>query len=268
MKKGTLRQMAVVAAIFAGAMMTGRADTAWTGTSTEDVFVTTGSDGSLANGNFGGAGTLAISPAGTTKGEFESLLKFTLSGTGGAAAKFDAQYGTGNWHITGISLTLAGNFAVSGMQPNNPVFNTINGGSFAISWMSDDSWLQGTGNPGSPTTDGVTYNTLGTFLTSGTEALGIYNYVPPGNNVPLTWNLNLTTGFLADATSSNQLSFLFNATLGSSVGYLFNSNSFPTIANRPVLTISAIPEPAALPLLLGGATALAMTFRGLRRRVQ
>ena len=267
----SLSRAALAAVILTGTALSSGAAT-WTAISTADAFLATGSPfnpvgADLTAVNFGGAGTLAVSPADSTKGAFESLLKFTLWGTGGAAAHFAAQYGAGNWHITGVSLTLASNFAVSGTQPNNAIFNTISGGAFGISWISDDSWIEGSGTPSSntPAADGsVTYNSLSTLLSSSDEEVGTYNYAPPGNNVPLTWNLDLTSGFLADTMSSDQLSFLFYATPGSSVGYLFNSKSFAS--NRPFITITAVPEPGTISLLLGGIAALGLTLRRLRRK--
>jgi hypothetical protein len=103
------------------------AQTLWTGTSTADAFLAAGSPGNplgsdLTANNYGGAGTLAIAPAGSTKGEFQSLVMFSLAP---ALSTFDAAYGAGNWQITNITLTLASNFGDPGEQPNNGIFNAI-----------------------------------------------------------------------------------------------------------------------------------------------
>jgi hypothetical protein len=232
-----------------------KSQTVWTGTSVADAFLAAGSAGNplgsdLTANNYGGAGTLAISPAGSTKGEFQSLVKFDLAP---ALAVFDTTYGTGNWQITSITLTLASNFGVQGSQPNNSIFNTINTGNFSIDWLADDSWLEGSGNPSSPGATGVNFDSLGTLLAGGSETLGAYTYVPPGNNVPVVWTLDLTNAFLVDAETGGNLSFRFYAS-DNQVGYLFNARSFA--ANRPLITVMAVPEPSSVALLVGGLIAM------------
>ncbi|CAN5434753.1 hypothetical protein BH09VER1_BH09VER1_52040 [soil metagenome] len=260
MSNDMLYRTALTAALLAAAATVSDAST-WSGVATADAFVATGAAGNpagtdLTANNYGGAGALEISGAGTTKGEFQTLLKFNLAEAG---TLFDAQYGAGNWQITSITLTLASNFGVQGSQPSNNLFNTINAGGFAIDWLADDSWVEGSGSPGSPGATGVTYRSRSTLVTSGTATLGNYVYTPPGNNVPLTWTLDLPTAFVNDATSASDVSLLLHATDGSTVGYLFNSKTFAS--NNPVLTVTAVPEPGATALLLAGAAALALTLR-------
>src|SRR5262245_34090185 len=93
---------------------------------TADAFVTARSatpSAGLPTANYGGAGALMVSGAGTAKGEMQSLLKFNLAA---AKTSFDATFGAGNWFIDGITLQLGTNFGSQGAQPNNPIFNTIN----------------------------------------------------------------------------------------------------------------------------------------------
>ena len=52
--------------------------------------------------NFGGAGTLAIAPASSAKGEFDSVIMFN---TASAVSQFNTTYGAGNWQITGFTLS-------------------------------------------------------------------------------------------------------------------------------------------------------------------
>lgn len=235
----------------------------WQGTSVADAFLATGSPSNpqgsdLTANNYGGAGTLAIAPASSTKGEFQSLMRFNLAP---ALAVFDEAYGDGNWTLTTITLTLLSNFGTQGVQPMNAIFNTINTGGFVIEWLADDSWVEGTGNPGAPSAIGVNYNSLGTLLASSHEVVGNFTYVPPGNNVPVTWTLDLTSGFLADAMQLGNVTFLFHAADTGNVGYLFNTG-----ANAKIdLTAAAVPEPAALPLLLGAVAVLGLTLRRRRR---
>src|SRR6266481_2097290 len=144
-----------------------RAEVTYTGTTSADAFLATGSSNNpvgtdLTGLNFGGAGTLVVAPASSVKGEFQSVIKFNLSN---GVALFNTACGTNNWTVGGISLELTSNYGVGGVQPNNPIFNVINGGQFVIEWLSDDDWVEGTGNPNLPTTDGVTYDSLPSLLT-------------------------------------------------------------------------------------------------------
>src|SRR6185312_6755270 len=114
---------------------------------TADSFLASGSAGNpvgtdLTSLNFGGAGTLAVAAAATTKGEFDSVIMFDSSA---AVSQFNSTYGVGNWHITGATLSLASNFGTQGATPNNNIFNTINTGSFGVDWLANDSWVEGTG---------------------------------------------------------------------------------------------------------------------------
>src|SRR6516225_8435445 len=102
---------------FAGGLLAlpgpGRADTSFTiNNTTADAFLASGSPNNpvgtnLTSLNFGGAGTLAIAPAPSTKGEFDSVIKFN---TVAAVSQFNSTYGAGNWQITGATLSLASNF--------------------------------------------------------------------------------------------------------------------------------------------------------------
>jgi len=225
-----------------------------------DTFVTDGTKNeATANGNYGGAGALMVagSASASANGTFESLLMFNLSG---AATQFNSQFGTGDWTITSVTLTLAGNNGIQGQQPNNAIFPTINAGSFTITLMSNDTWLEGTGNPSNPTTDGVTYDTLSSYLGSGDTAVGTYSYVPPGNNVQQTWAMSDATGFQAEIVSGSDVSLLVSPA-DTTIGYLFNSRSY-TASNRPLITVTAIPEPGAYVMALAGFAGLVL----LRRR--
>jgi len=84
---------------------------------TEDAFLSTGSTNyeggtDLSGLNFGAAGTLAIAPASSAKGVFDSVIMFNL---GAGVAQFNATYGTNHWIITGVILSLASNYGVAGV---------------------------------------------------------------------------------------------------------------------------------------------------------
>ncbi len=217
-----------------------QAQVTFTGTTSDDAFLATGSPTNpkgtdLTGANYGAAGVLAIAPAASTNGEFQSVLKFNLSAV---TNLFNASYGP-NWAISGISLELTGNFATAGVQPDNLMFSPISGGNFVIEWMADDNWLEGIGRPNTPTTDGVTYDSLFTQLASAHEILCTNTYLPPGNNVHLTWALPLKTNLVNDITSGGAVSFRLYAA-DDHINYLFNSHNFGN-GNEPLLHVTAMP---------------------------
>ncbi len=235
---------------------TSMADTSFLITApTADAFLATGSPSNpvgtdLTSLNFGGAGTLALAPAGSTKGEMDSVVKFN---TAAAISQFNSTYGAGNWAITGVTLTLASNFGGQGEQPNNGIFNSINAGSFGIDWLGYDSWVEGDGSgmgtAGYPNPNNkVSFQSISTLFSAGSSSLGNYTYTPPGDNVAVTYTLPLNSSLLGDAAAGGDLSLYFFAA-DNQVSMLFNARSFGS--NRPELTLaaSAIPEPTGAALL-------------------
>jgi hypothetical protein len=224
-------------AVGTGAM----AQVTFTNTTSADAFLATGSPDNpagtnLTDLNFGGAGTLAVSPASADKGEFQSVVRFDVSG---AAGLFDAAYGTNQWSVGGILLQLTSNYGTQGQQPNNRIFNVINGGQFVIEWLSNTNWIEGTGNPSLPTMDGVTYDSLPDLLAGPHEILCTNTYVPPGTNVPVIYTLPLDTNLLAAVNGGGSISLLFYAG-DNQVGYLFNSHEYGR-GNEPLIEVTANP---------------------------
>lgn len=218
-----------------------------------DSFVTPGSDGSLSNNNYGAAGLLSVAASGKSQGEFQSVLQFDPSA---AKTSFDAQFGAGLWSIQSVTLQL------TAAPLNNALFNAISAGQFTVSWMQNDSWTEGTGTPSAPTTTGITWNTLPNFLGPNDEDLGTFSF-NGANSGSTTYTLTLTSGFTADLLAGNVISFRILAA-DSDVSYLFNSRNFNTAASRPLLSITAVPEPSSCMLALAG---LFLLIRGrLRRR--
>jgi len=224
-------------------------------TTIQSAFVTDGTlnGASQAGYNFGAAGTMALAGADSSNGTLESLMEFNLSSI---EAGFNTEYGVGNWSISGVSLSLASNFAVQGQQPNNAIFPTISAGGFGLAWIPDNSWIAGTGTPGSDTTSGVTYNTLGPVV-SGSENVGTFTYTPPGDNVYVTYSLAPTSDLLSDITNGGDLSLAAFPT-NNTVSYLFNTVKYGGGSNEPVLTVTAVPEPAAWGSILMGLTGLVL----------
>jgi hypothetical protein len=183
-----------------------------------DAFVTPGGSGSLSSSNFGAAGSLAIAAPGLAQGEFQSVLKFDLSG---AQSSFDAQFGAGQWSLQSVTLQLTSS------PHNNAIFNNIAAGQFGVSLMQNNSWVEGTGTGGVPSSDGVSFNSLlATYINNANDqALGTFNF-PGGSSGQNNYNLSLSSGLVTDVTSGSDLSLrLFAA--DSSVSYLVQAVAVP-----------------------------------------
>jgi hypothetical protein len=143
----------------------------------------------------------------------------------------------------------------------SPNFPAVRGGGFGISWLANDTWTEGTGTPGAPKTDGVTYADLASLTGINDLSLGSFAFAPPGNNVQLTWTLPVSaSGFSTDLAAGGDVSLLF-APGDTAVAYLFNSRTYGTTANWPLLSVSAVPEPSAAALLLAAAGLSVPVFR-------
>jgi len=226
-------------------------------TTTADAFLAAGSPGNphgsdLTSLNFGGAGTLAIAPASTPDGAFDSVIRFN---TAAAVSQFNTTYGAGNWQITGVTLSLASNFGGQGAVPNNNIFNTINGGSFGIDWLANDSWVEGSGSgngeSGYPNTSEVSFNSISSLLAPGSSALGTFAYTPPGNNVYVNYSLPSNASLDANAASGGDVNLYFYAA-DDQVSYLFNSRSYSQNHPELTLTVAVAPEPSISGMVAGG----------------
>ncbi|HEY1790039.1 MAG TPA: hypothetical protein VGJ73_17970 [Verrucomicrobiae bacterium] len=239
---GTLHGLIVLFCVscFLLFLLSARAQITWSNSTVADAFLATGSagnpDGNLTDLNFGAAGTMAVAPANAAKGEFQSVARFDFSD---AVPFFNAAYGTNGWTVSRVSLTLTSNYGTAGVQPNNAIFNVISAGNFVIDWISDTNWAEGTGTPNLPTQDGVTYDSLPTLTSGAVDILCTNAYMPPGNNVSITYPLPLDTNLLAEIKVGSQGSFLFNAA-DTNVSYLFNSKEYGR-GNQPLINVTASP---------------------------
>jgi len=204
-----------------------------------DAFVTTGPANNLATNNSGGGGSLALSATGSANGEFQSVLRFDTSA---AKNTFDGLYGTNSWSLQSVTLQL------SASAVNNAIFNANNAGSFGVSWMQNDGWTEGSGTPSAPGTSGITSQSLqSTFINPGAdEALGTFSY--DGSSAgTFIYALSISPNLAADLLAGDSVSLRLSGA-DSAVSFLFNSRSFGTVANRPLLGITAVPEPGVLAL--------------------
>jgi hypothetical protein len=222
-----------------------------------DAFVTTGPSNNLNTNNYGAGGSLSVSAAGLAKGEFQSVLRFDAST---AKSSFDSLFGAGAWTLQSVTLQL------TAANVNNAIFNTNSAGMFSSSWLQNDSWVEGSGNPNTPASTGITFDTLqSNFITPGAdEALGTFSYGGASSDASV-YTLTMSPGFTADLLAGNPVSIRLSAA-DSSVSYLFNSREFGTAANRPVLSISAIPEPRTAALFVLGVLTVVLSRRTRDRR--
>jgi len=218
-----------------------------------DAFVTTGASNELTGNNYGGAGALSIAPAGSAKGELQSLLRFDL---GSMVTSFNGEFGVGGWAIQSVTLKL------TTATPNNAIFNSPNtAGQFTLQWQKNDSWTEGNGTPmAASTTGGVTFSTLAGLMSADDVSVGTFNY--SGATGGLTYTLTLDSSFLSDLAAGGLVSLRAFAASGSTIAYTFNSGNNGNSANWPVLTINAvaIPEPGA-GLLCGSGLLLGLVRR-------
>jgi hypothetical protein len=214
---------------------------------TADAYVAAGPLGELSANNYGAGGALGLAAAGLPLGEFQTVIKFGLSG---ARNSFDAQFGAGQWTVQSVTLQLTAS------PYNNPIYNEIAPGQFNVSLMQNSSWIEGTGNGSAPTTDGITFSSLqSTFINNATDqALGTFNF-GGGSSGTDSYTLALSSGLIADLLAGSDLSLrLFAA--DNAVSYLFTSRATGTVANRPTLIFNAIPEPGSISLCITGLAIL------------
>jgi hypothetical protein len=224
----------------------------------QDTFV----DSAEPNYNYGHAGALAIAAAGLPQGQFDSVIMFNFAST---EAGFNSQYGAGQWAVQSVTLTL------NSFPPGNPIFNGFTSGEvntaglFSVNWMQNDTWVEGTGKPSNPTTDGLTWNTLPAYSSASDESLGTFSFDGSVNEED-TYTLALTPGLLSDIQNGNNSSMnLFAA--DSNIAYVFNSlNGESEGYPAPLLTVNAIPTPEPSAFALVAAATTVLIGRRARRR--
>jgi hypothetical protein len=223
-----------------------------TATDVADTFLTTGPTNDLTGNNYGAAGALSVAAPGKPKGEFQSLLRFDLSA---AKATFDAAYGPGNWTIQSAALQL------TAASPANPLFNATSAGSFAVQWLANDSWNEGTGNPSAPTSDGATFAARSTLISPSDAPLGTFAFAG-GTSGQASYNLRLPASFTSDVSAGGPVSLQLSAA-DAGVSYVFNSRNFTNPSARPLLSVTAVPEPAGAAVLM--LATLSLVTRRQRR---
>jgi hypothetical protein len=194
---------------------------------------------SLAPGNnYGAAGALSVSGSGAMNGSgqqnglFDSLIRFPMSNVLAAVA---GAFGTNGWVVTGAALSLNEVAA-----PNNPMFDR-GVGAFEIRWIASDTWVEGTGTPNLPTTDGVAYQDLSSLLNAARdEPLG--SFTNSGLDGTVSFPLPMAGGLVSNVVAGADVNLYLTAA-SESVGFTFNSRNFIGTNSWPVLTITAAVKP-------------------------
>lgn len=163
------------------------------------------------------------------------------------SAAFNTEYGTGNWHISSISVALASNYTQQGIQPNNSAFNQVASGAFSLEVLSSN-----------PNLSSVTYNSLmqsGLPATATSAGTFQWNATGPGTNntgaePQTTYDLTLNAALIS-AVESGEFTLL-GVAADNQVGYVFNTS------NRlaPEITITADAGAAATPTPIPAAAYL------------
>ena len=190
--------------------------------------------------NYGAAGSLSVSGSaamnglGQQNGLFDSLMRFPISGM---AAALNGWFGSNGWVVTGVTLVLTEVGA-----PNNGIFNRGVGG-FEIRWIGADGWVEGTGRPITPTTDGVAYQDLSSVLNPAVD-VSLGQFTNGGVDGPVSFPLGLAAALVSNVVAGADLNLYLTAA-STSVGFTFNSRDFTGTNSWPSLAITAVAKPLA-----------------------
>ena len=188
--------------------------------------------------NYGGAGAISVSgsaavnAANQQNGLFDSLLRFPMSNV---VASLDATLGAHDWLVQHVWLHLT----EMGVPPS-PMFNQ-GVGAFEIRWLAADAWIEGTGIPVNPTTNGVVWNDLPSLLNPATD-VSLGQFTNSGTDASLAFALALKDPFLADLRSGTSVTLYLTAA-SPQIGFTADSRTFFFPSNSPALEIEAAANP-------------------------
>ena len=244
-KKKTLAFLSVAALLSCGFIPSARGSTI-TISATEEAMVQSGQPNLVWDPK----GAIEFSGNGlntSSSGNIEyGLMEFNSSSI---ASSLNSTYGIGGWAITGVNVSLAGNFATAGVYPNNSVFNEIEPGNFTLSWLSNDGWV-------SAQSGGVTWNNLPNYVPGASnsnlqEAEGTFSWAADGvhgtDSSPISYALTPTSDLLNDIKGGGFVSII-GTPADNEVGYLSNT---PLQGNPALLVVTAVavPEPRSAVLI-------------------
>jgi hypothetical protein len=255
MKKKNLAFLSLAALLSCGFVSSARGSTI-TVSATEEAMVQSGQPNLVWDPKgaieFSANGLNTAAPGNTEYG----LMEFNSASI---VSQLNSTYPAG-WTITGVSVSLAANFATAGVYPNNSVFNEIEPGNFTLSWLSNNGWV-------SSQSGGATWNNLPNYVPGASnsnnkeEAEGTFYWPADGvhgvDGSPISYALTPTSDLLNAIGSGGYVSII-GTPADSEVGCLSNT---PTQGNAAqlVVTAVAVPEPGSAVLIL---TALGITALG------
>jgi len=143
--------------------------------------------------------------------------------------------GEKDWIITSTEM-----FLTEMAAPDNAIFNR-GVGVFEIRWIVSDEWVEGTGKPNMPTSDGLTWQDLQTIVNSNLDvSLGLFTN--SGSNRQISFGLILQESFVADIRHGGEAGLYLTAR-SNEVGFTFNSRNFGNTNSQPLLMITAMANP-------------------------
>ena len=178
------------------------------------------------------SGSTAVNGSGIQNGLFDTLMRFSMSN---AVSSLDSALGEKDWIITGAEL-----FLTEMAAPDNAIFNR-GVGAFEVRWIASDEWVEGTGKPNMPTSDGLTWQDLQTLVNSNLDvSLGLFTN--SGSNGRISFGLTLQERFVADIRQGGEVGLYLTAR-SDEVGFTFNSRNFGNTNAQPLLMITAATNP-------------------------
>jgi hypothetical protein len=188
--------------------------------------------------NYGGAGAIAVSGptavngSNQQNGAFDSLMRFPMSNV---VASLDSTLATHDWLVLRATLKLT-----EMATPPSPIFNR-GVGSFEIRWLASDSWIEGTGIPIAPTTNGVAWNDIPSLLNPATD-VSLGQFTNSGTDARLSFVLSLKEPFLSDIRAGGRVTFYFTA-ISPQMGFTADSRSFVLVNEFPMLELAVAVNP-------------------------
>ena len=188
--------------------------------------------------NYGGAGAIAVSgPAAVNgsnqpNGAFDSLMRFSMSNV---VATLDSTLASHDWLVLRATLKLTEMGA-----PPSPILNR-GVGTFEIRWIASDSWIEGSGIPIAPTSNGVAWNDISSLLNPATD-VSLGQFTNSGTDAHLSFGLSLKDSFVSDIRAGGRLTLYFTA-ISPQIGFTADSRTFVLSNDFPVLEIIAAANP-------------------------
>jgi hypothetical protein len=152
-----------------------------------------------------------------------------------AVATLNATLATQDWVVLRAALQVSEVGA-----PPSPIFNR-GIGTLEIRWLMSDSWIEGTGIPVGPTTNGVVWNDIASLF-NPTADVSLGQFTNSGTDSRLSFVLGLNSSFVTDIRAGGLVTLYLTA-VSPQVGFTANSRSVLISTNVPELEIIAAANP-------------------------